>query len=377
MKTLVPNANALPGRLPSLDGWRAISILMVLGAHSDSNPAIQAVGQSPVFFPLVDGNMGVRFFFVISGFIITYLLLRELEKSGEIDLKAFYARRALRILPVYFAYLAVVALMQLFGAVHQKLITWIGDLTFTINFLPRGVISGHLWSLSVEEQFYLIWPPMLLWLSRRKNTKLYLMALALPVIIAFVFNAISVEKAFPYVLHPLFHFSSSFLNFDALDMGCIAAFLLAKRGDKLKEILATRKHWTITLLGAVLVLAPCYLWVLHSGVVDFLTNVVGKTMQSVGFAMLLLSSVLYSRRFPVLNWRVVTYIGIVSYSIYIWQQIYCCFDADYHPPNIFIFKFPGSIAAAFITGMISYHFLESPLLKLKSRLRRDRPEKTA
>ena len=374
MKSLVPNENALSGRLPSLDGWRAVSILMVLGAHSASSPTIQKVGESPVFFPLVDGYLGVRFFFVISGFIITYLLLRERGKCGEIDLKAFYIRRALRILPVYLAYLIVVALLQLFGEVRQQLITWIGDLTFTVNFLPRGVISGHLWSLCVEEQFYLIWPPVLIWLSGQRKLYLYWIVLALPLITALTFHIIAVTNAFPRILHPLFHENSSFLNFDALDMGCIAAFLLAKRGDQLKEILATNKHWMITVLGAVLILGPAYSWFAHGGVVVFLNQVAGTTLQAVGFAMLLLSSILYPRRFPVLNWPVVVYIGFISYSIYIWQQIYCGYEPDYQTPDYFIFRFPGTIVAAFITAIISYYFLESPVLKLKSRLRRYRPE---
>jgi peptidoglycan/LPS O-acetylase OafA/YrhL len=193
-------------------------------------------------------------FFVISGFLITYLLLREVEKYGRIDIKAFYERRALRILPVYSAYLIVVAVLQCLTIVQQPLVTWVGDLTFTVNFLPRGHISGHLWSLAVEEQFYFMWPLILTWLCSRKKIKPIVVVLPVPIFTAFLFHIIAREKAYPWILHSLFYLHSSFLNFDSLDMGCIAAFLLVKHEDRLINALKSKKHWAITILGAGMVL---------------------------------------------------------------------------------------------------------------------------
>src|SRR5262245_32920356 len=118
----------LPSRFPSLDGWRALSILLVLGEHSlytfDCSPK-----AGRFFDAYFDGNLGVRFFFVISGFLITYLLLREQEQTGIVSLRKFYARRALRILPVYFVFLTVVFILQLVTPFHQPAITWVGNLT--------------------------------------------------------------------------------------------------------------------------------------------------------------------------------------------------------------------------------------------------------
>ena len=98
-------------RLPSLDGWRALSILLVLGDHCSLAAGFSPRWQS--FFDWVfDGNLGVRCFFLISGLLITWLLVRELETTGSVNFRHFYIRRALRILPVYFAFITVVFILS-------------------------------------------------------------------------------------------------------------------------------------------------------------------------------------------------------------------------------------------------------------------------
>src|SRR6266853_579283 len=99
-------------RLPSLDGWRALSILLVLGAHSEHTAGFPPQLDS-LFKWIFDGDVGVRFFFIISGFLITWLMLHEEKHSGRVNLWHFYARRALRIIPVYCAFLCALAGLQL------------------------------------------------------------------------------------------------------------------------------------------------------------------------------------------------------------------------------------------------------------------------
>jgi peptidoglycan/LPS O-acetylase OafA/YrhL len=174
-------------RLPSLDGWRAISIILVLGAHSSVAFGFPKSLDS-LFNWSFDGRLGVRFFFVISGFLITWLMLVEKAKTGRVNLRHFYVRRALRILPVYAAFLATLGLIQINSSYHQNAVQWIGNLTFITDFAVAQWTNGHLWSLAVEEQFYVLWPCLFtLWLMHH-NTRVSLIALLVPISAAPVFR---------------------------------------------------------------------------------------------------------------------------------------------------------------------------------------------
>jgi peptidoglycan/LPS O-acetylase OafA/YrhL len=146
------------GYRPALDGVRAIAILIVLSWHT--------WGWPPA------GSLGVDLFFVLSGFLITTLLLEERETSGRISLTRFFRRRALRLLPaLYFMLLVVVAVLLVVGGDDRRtFLTALGAATYWSNFLSLGLHSSghvvapalqHLWSLAQEEQFYLLWPPVL------------------------------------------------------------------------------------------------------------------------------------------------------------------------------------------------------------------------
>jgi peptidoglycan/LPS O-acetylase OafA/YrhL len=147
----------------SLDGLRAISIGLVMAADASACPGFPAALGAAVQ-ALATGMLGVRVFFVISGFLITTLLMRERAATGRVALGRFYARRSVRILPAYVAFLAGMAIAQRAGwlpPLTEPAVTRAGThaLTFTANYaavLPWAV--RHLWSLSVEEQFYLLWP---------------------------------------------------------------------------------------------------------------------------------------------------------------------------------------------------------------------------
>jgi peptidoglycan/LPS O-acetylase OafA/YrhL len=143
------------GRIPSLDGLRALSILLVLVGHlaySTGAPIRES------WLTAAYAHHGVRIFFIISGFLITTLLLREREKAGSVDLKQFYIRRAYRILPVAYIYLFAVTIV--FYNSLQK-----GELVLAYTYLSSyghnlPWVLSHLWSLSVEEQFYFVWPAL-------------------------------------------------------------------------------------------------------------------------------------------------------------------------------------------------------------------------
>ena len=152
-------------RLPSLDGLRAISIFLVLLGHAGGTHGLVRLDLGIGDY----AHLGVVVFFVISGFLITRLLLSEHAKKGQVSLQRFYTRRALRLFPASYTYIACITLLWLSGILHLEPRDLWHAVTYTVNYLPgRTWQVGHLWSLSVEEQFYLLFPVLLILLCRPK-----------------------------------------------------------------------------------------------------------------------------------------------------------------------------------------------------------------
>ena len=148
-------------RIKSLDGLRAISIFIVLAAHVAETANLRH--EPYTRFVSNVGSFGVKIFFVISGFLITTLLLAEERRNGRISLGMFYLRRAFRILPVAYLFVGVVAALMVMGRIVLPDHNLLYAVTFAMNMAPEGTWwTGHLWSLAIEEQFYLVWPVVFL-----------------------------------------------------------------------------------------------------------------------------------------------------------------------------------------------------------------------
>jgi peptidoglycan/LPS O-acetylase OafA/YrhL len=362
-------------RLPSLDGWRALSILLVLGGHCE-----RIYHYSPKWIPVFhwsDGALGVLCFFVISGFLITWLMLVENDRLGRISLKHFYIRRALRILPVFYTFLLTVAALQYFTPYSQNWLEWIGSLTFTQNFIDSPHTTAHLWSLSVEEQFYLLWPVTLVFLIKRgANSRQILGFLALPILAAPFCRAVGHHPS-SAMLVPLLAGRSFFSYFDLLAVGCACAVYLAnvRRTDCQKTIFHTHRR-TILFAGLMLVLIPYVLDNIYDShlILRILRVTVDPSFEALGFALLMLQSVFLPDWgiYRVLNWRWVCQIGVLSYSIYIWQQIFCNKPEALGLGRVWWMSFPGWLVPVFVVSFISYYGLERPILKLRVLFRDDR-----
>ena len=347
-----------------------MSILLVLGAHSEM--AYHGPARWIPFFRWFQGEVGVLCFFVISGFLITWLMLVENDRQGRISLKNFYIRRALRILPVFYTFLLTVAALQCFTPWSQSRLEWAGCLTFTQNFIGSQDPTGHLWSLSVEEQFYLLWPLTLVYLIKHgADSRRILRFLAIPVVLAPVCRALgyhpATERYLPFLA------TRSFLNyFDLLAVGCACAFCLAeaRKNGILKNIFYTRRH-TILFAGTLLVLIPYVMaeFQRSSFILRVFCVTVGRDFEAFGFALLMMQSVLMPDWgiYRTLNWRWVSQIGILSYSLYIWQEIFCTAPEKYGLGQVWWMSFPGWLLTVLIVASISYYGLERPILKLRTR----------
>lgn len=351
----------LASRLPSLDGMRAISILLVLLAHASS-----VYGrESSYFFAL--GQLGVSVFFVISGLLITWLMIREREATGALSLRSFYTRRFLRILPVFWLLILTVIALKL---THTISIGWpdiVRALTFTHNY-PLSMSRPehyaywlmHTWSLSVEEQFYLIWPSLFAILRPRHAARLAgILALSGPVL-----------RVANYFLLPSFRGLSGtafHTRIDILMAGCAAAFLL--------ESPAWRARIGKIPARLALTASAAFLLIVDPALQNhFRAHSLGSELVRTGFptlealAIALTLLVVVAGRpgaaFRALNWRVSSHIGKLSYSIYIWQQFFLAPRSARR-----LFTLVWRLAAIYVVSYGSYRFFEQPFLKLRSRFR--------
>lgn len=365
-----PVRAALTSRLPSLDGWRGLSILAVLGSHTTDVAGFPM--ENMTFFDHVfDGHLGVRFFFVISGFLITWLMLSEEKKDGSVNLKRFYLRRAIRILPVYLMFLSVLAALQFFTPFHQSLSGWIGNLTFTTNYLHTTHASDHLWSLAVEEQFYILWPVAFVFFKPQMSLRKCFTIVAVLLLAAIMGRFILTQTAdSSRLLQRVFHRWSFFNNADSLAIGCLAAVLLARSQQRFMALMQNSVALVMT-AGAGLIALPVALHYLPLPGAWFVEVCCGRSLQSIGFALLMVQSVLLADWgiYKALNNRVLAQIGVLSYSLYIWQQLFCTHPDTFGMQPVWWMGYPFWLVAVAAAACLSYYGLERPLLQLRHRFR--------
>ncbi len=292
-------------------------------------------------------TLGMFIFFVISGFIITKLLLDERDRDGTIHLPSFYARRFFRIFPALVCYLLGLAVLAELGLPTCSLRQlWLG-LTFLGNYRFSGCIStGHLWSLSVEEQFYLLWPFVLSRLSSKSASRLLIIIVCVVPVMRIVHLVHGTEWM-------ALEWHSESVG-DSLALGG----LLALERNRLHA--NPRYRWFVNS-------ALC--WIVPVGVLaagwqhsSVFYQGVGKTLMLIGIAIGIDISIQRSNSTwgRCLNHAAVVKIGLWSYSIYLWQQF---FTLQLHETQRTAW-FPLKLAFAVIVGMASYYLVERPALRL-------------
>jgi peptidoglycan/LPS O-acetylase OafA/YrhL len=347
------DASAL-GRIPSLDGLRAISIAMVLFAHLAGTERFPVMARTGNLLGL--GELGVHVFFVISGFLITRLLMDELDRHGRISLSAFYLRRTLRIFPPYYAYLAVVFLLSGAGWLELAPHDIAHGATYTSNYYPgRSWFLGHTWSLSVEEQFYLLWPALLVLAGRRRAIVVAaLTVLAVPII------RVATWELMRWAGDGIGHRFETVA--DAIAIGCVLAGVRAwlHRSPVYMRALAS-PYFTIVPL---IVIAAN---LLHDHPVVYWT--VGLFLVNIGVAACIDWCVTLptGRIGRVINTAPMVFVGTMSYSLYLWQQIFL----NRSSANV-VSTFPLNLTLAVAAALASYYLVERPSLRLRRLIERRR-----
>lgn len=343
---------------PSLDGLRAVSIAIVILAHLNehffNNHVLKIlVGQ---------GLLGVTIFFVISGFLITSLLLKEQIKTGTISLKNFYLRRFFRIFPLVILYVVCLICLNYFFHLEIHFITFIGCAFFlaNLNFFNRSAFAGHFWSLAFEEQYYLIFPFLL-----KKMYKFFIglvlsATVFFPVLIVVAgYFQITVNQK---IIH-VFHFLAQFIP---LLIGTLLALLAFK--NYFLNSWMQKKGLVINTLLLLLIF-----WLnidrienVFEHYILFIKNVFVCFLIAFFIVINLTKENKNSIYFTVLNSKICIKIGVLSYSMYIWQQVFTLFDDKL--PQAFT-SMPYNLILLLLVSFISYNYYEKYFLTFKNRFK--------
>jgi peptidoglycan/LPS O-acetylase OafA/YrhL len=334
--------------LPALDGLRAVAVGLVILYHFGFSGA--------------PGGLGVLAFFVLSGFLITWLLVKENDARGTISIRNFYKRRVLRIFPAfYFYWLACACLLILNGST----VDW-GDAASALVYLsnyyqglfrPADSFVSHTWSLAIEEQFYLLWP-LFLWLGRR-NLKRTAIVLSVTIVTIWFYRATihfyGVDQGYTYRAFET--------RVDHLLIGCLLAIVLSRR-------LCTGL-WSWLCSKPYLPLVTVLLLAVSSHLDKSFTyrNVIGFSVNPILVALLIAQLIaLHSTRpWSWLELAPIRYLGAISYSLYLYQQV------ALHPVRRMLAAHPewlqllAGVAVTILAAAFSYHFIEKPFLALKER----------
>jgi peptidoglycan/LPS O-acetylase OafA/YrhL len=346
MMPQIDKVSQTSGRIDVLDGWRTISVLLVIFSHLVLQSSIGISHHSnflarKIYIPLFEGlgYVGVDIFFVISGFVICRGFIHESEAFNRISLSAFYVRRSFRILPPLIIYVVTVFALSLFNVVDRDAQSVVRALTFTCN-IPIGScggwLGGHTWSLSVEEQFYLVIPLVFAAFSSYRGMALTGIAIALPIIVLIV----------DLVGHSGV---AKFLS-DFCAVGVGVACALNER--RVRDLVQSSPQWLFYgALAGIVVLARLHntrLW----------------TVATVVLAIVIAYSLFTSMKNDSLvgRWlsaRPMLTVGRASYGLYLWQQL-----ATSPFPGAGVGFYTFSLASCFLLVLASYTWIERPLIRI-------------
>ncbi len=347
--------------LPTLDGWRAVAIGIVIVHH-----AIDAAGlaEDPRVQWLRHGTFGVMIFFALSGFLITNRLLLERGRTGRISIRDFYLRRVFRIYPAALVFLFSLAVLRGLHLIYLPLKGWIAAAAGFANY--SGYVFpdawtwyvGHFWSLAVEEHFYLLWPTLLVMLGTRRA---FWGSLVLAVGIL-LWRSVGPATG---ILRNEDFFIRTDVCADGLLFGCALALFSVRpgAGAVLRKL---GKPWVLMVVGAVAVVLT--LMVSHDDPVWVETP--SHAMVGVALAVLVAATAANPGIFisRVLEMKGLRWVGRISYSLYLWQQVFLAVGTFRSEKLWVVQTFPVNVVMAFGMACASYYLVERPVIALGHRI---------
>ncbi|WP_378147698.1 acyltransferase family protein [Cnuibacter sp. UC19_7] len=341
------------GRQPVLDGLRGVAIILVLLRHL----APSTFGGG--------GFVGVQLFFVLSGFLITSLLIDERMATGRVSFRAFYARRALRLLPALYTLLAIYSIAALVLTGTGDLSKWLPWVAAAAVYLtpfagllgiPEAPGLNPLWTLAVEEIFYVFWPIALLLLLRAASRNVALWVTGGAVV------AFAAVRWITYLGFGSDIYETPTTWIDALLIGCLLAQLWTY-----KLLPHLRGLWVLPFAAVILIAVT--LW---SGAKEhaFTYGPLLTVLAAVGAVSIWSATDQSAGLARLLRTRVLRWFGTRSYGLYLWNGVFLLQE----PVRGNFLTLGGALIASLVLAELSYRFVERPALRLKRRFERDRTQ---
>jgi peptidoglycan/LPS O-acetylase OafA/YrhL len=365
-----------PGYFENLDGLRFVCFLMVFLYHS-FHTEYAYIKQAPVYrfvkgFLVANGNLGVNFFFVLSGFLITYLLLKEKEQIGRIDIVTFWKKRVLRIWPLFFFCVffgfVIFPQIKLFAGQQPNetadplyYITFLNNFDFIKKGLPDASILGVLWSVAIEEQFYFVWP-LLLWAVPERWYGYCFGAIIMGTLI---FRAV-----FDNATYNEYHTLSCIGD---MTVGGLGALWVCRYGGR-DKVSRVRKGYLWLLYGLVVFVVLFRMQVLYW---YYPVRVIERVVIAGLFlAVILEQNYATHSLFKMSRLKTISNLGLITYGLYCLHfigiltatQITSRFHLNTSLWQVLVLDTALALGISIAIASLSYRYFEGPFLRLKDKL---------
>lgn len=339
--------------IPALDGMRAIAFFFVFVAHAQP-------------FKVLPGGFGVTVFFFLSGYLITSLLRDEARKTGTISLKGFYLRRVLRIFPPCYLTVIIVSVLAGAGILYNRenYASLVSAFLYFSNYwnilgwgnLPAGL--GILWSLAVEEHYYLLFPLLFAWFLRRSLGRNRQAA----VLISLCLAALAWRCYRSFVMHSSWEniYEGTDTRFDSILAGCVLAIVANPRlGDRVEWL---RKHAAALACGGAAIILLCFAYR-----DPFFRDTFRYTLLEIGLMPIFFFVTLPRRTFLVrcLEWRGLRHLGQISYSMYLIHHTLFHHFYHYYRPSMLLAL--GILLLTVGYGQAMRMLVELPMQQMRTR----------